>query len=288
MNIGPYQLRALEADRFKLDGGAMFGVVPSVLWQKTNPADSRNRIDMTTRCLLIEGPPGPILVDVGIGGKGDKKFRSIFAQEEAAGGLTGALQRLGLEPGDIRHVILTHLHFDHVGGLTRLDQAGAPQPLFPNARHWFQRRQLDWARSPSLRDRASYQPTNWEPILAAGLGEVVDGDAEIFHGIRLYCVNGHTPAMQLVEIADEQNNLLYCADLIPTQSHIPLPFIMGYDLEAITTLREKERFLASAVERSTLLFFEHDPVNIVSRVIPHGNDYRAEPATWEQESTTTR
>jgi glyoxylase-like metal-dependent hydrolase (beta-lactamase superfamily II) len=133
MKIGPYNLRAVDAGSFKLDGGAMFGVVPRVIWQKTNPADEKNRIDMVTRCLLIEGPEGPILVDAGLGNKGDHKFRKIFAQEEVPDGLPGELLRLGLKPADIKHVIITHLHFDHVGGLTVRNEEGQYQPLFPNA-----------------------------------------------------------------------------------------------------------------------------------------------------------
>jgi glyoxylase-like metal-dependent hydrolase (beta-lactamase superfamily II) len=283
MKIGPYRLWAVDAGSFKLDGGAMFGVVPRVIWQKTNPADESNRIDMVTRCLLIDGPEGPILIDAGIGDKGDSKFRKIFVQEEAVGGLQGELLRLGLKPSDIKHVIITHLHFDHVGGLTVRDEEGKSQPLFPDAVHWFQQRQLDWARNPSLRDRASYQPANWEPVFEAGLARVVNGDEEILPGIRVITVNGHTPAMQLVEIADATNRLLYCADLIPLQSHIPLPFIMGYDLEAITTLNEKQRILADAAQHDTLLFFEHDPMNVVARVVANRHDYRAEPVEWEQE-----
>ncbi len=288
MKIGPYHLRAVDTGSFKLDGGAMFGVVPRVIWQKTNPADENNRIDMVTRCLLIEGPQGPILVDAGIGTKGDEKFRRIFAQDNVPGDIEGALQHLGLTSADIRHVILTHLHFDHAGGLTMLNEQGRPQLQFPNAVHWFQERQLLWARKPSLRDRASYQPENWEPVFEAGLGRVVNGDEEIMPGIKVRIVNGHTPAMQLVEVADAADSLLYCADLIPTQSHIPLPFIMGYDLEAITTLEEKERVLAEASDRNTVLFFEHDPQNIAARVVANGHDYRAEPLAWEQEPVDTK
>jgi len=283
MKIGPYNLRAVDAGSFKLDGGAMFGVVPRVIWQKTNPADENNRIDMVTRCLLIEGPEGPILVDAGLGDKGDNKFRKIFAQEEVPDGLSGELFRLGLRPADIKHVIITHLHFDHVGGLTARDEGGNPQPLFPNAVHWFQKGQLEWARNPSLRDRASYQPANWEPVIEAGLDRIIEGDQEILPGIKVRLVHGHTPSMQLVEVADEQSSLLYCADLIPLQAHIPLPVIMGYDLEAITTLEEKQRILADAASRDTILFFEHDPKYVASRVVTREHDFRAESFVWEQE-----
>ncbi len=280
MQIGPYHLQAVEAGRFRLDGGAMFGVVPRILWEKRNPPDASNRMEMATRCLLIDGPDGPILIDAGIGDKDSDKFRRIFAVEQPAAGLTGALTALGVPPEEIRHVILTHLHFDHCGGLTCLDPEGNARPVFPNAVHWLQQRQLDWARQPSLRDRASYLPANWEPVLAAGLGRIIDGDRELFPGIRVRCFHGHTPAMQLVEVADEGTNLIYCADLIPTSSHIRLPFVMGYDLEAIRTLREKEEFLPEVHERRTLLFYEHDPFHVVSRVVRTGDDFDLEPVDW--------
>ncbi len=259
LRIGRFELEVLETGRFGLDGGAMFGVVPKPLWERAyHPADAANRIPMAARALLIRWPGGTLVVDTGNGMKMSEKQRQIYALDTSRYSLESSLHRLGVRPEDVTAVILTHLHFDHAGGSTRYDEHGELVPTFPKARYYVQHEHLRWARQPTEKDRASFIPEDFEPLASAGLLETLDGEGELFPGIRLLVVHGHTRAMQLVLVQDGGRGLLYCADLCPTAAHVAYPYIMAYDNFPLTTLAEKKRLLPQAYEEGWILCFEHD------------------------------
>jgi glyoxylase-like metal-dependent hydrolase (beta-lactamase superfamily II) len=271
MNFGNYQVDLIETGRFALDGGAMFGVVPKNLWAKAYPhVDEQNRIEMTSRAMLIRGGGRVIVVDAGCGEKLGEKLEAIYAIDRTRPTLVDELARHGVAPSQVTDLIYTHLHFDHAGGSTRFDDSGVAVPLFENARHYVQREHLAWARTPSEKDRASFMPENWEPVAERGLLESLDGDGELFPGIDLRVVNGHTRAMQMVVVHGDEGRggLLFCADLVPMAPHLSVPYIMGYDNHPLTTLEEKKRIIPEAHERGLLLAFEHDPYTDVVRIGP--------------------
>lgn len=274
MQIGPYDVRLIETCRFALDGGAMFGVVPKNLWSKAYPhVDEQNRIAMAARALLIRGNGHTILVDAGCGHKLAPKLEAIYALDHSEFTLAGELARQGVRPDEVTHFIYTHLHFDHAGGSTVRAEDGSIVPLFPNARHYVQREQLEWGRSPSDKDRASFMPENWEPVVEHGLLEELEGVGEVLPGIEVRPVHGHTAAMQTVIVHGAENvgdapGLLYCVDLMPTAAHVPLPYVMGYDNFPLTTIEEKRAILPEAHERGWVLAFEHDPFTEGVRVGP--------------------
>lgn len=265
MKIGPYQLYAVETGRFALDGGAMFGIIPKPLWAKTNPPDERNRIELAARALLIVGEGRKILVDNGNGGKFTDKQVDIYRLDHSRFTLDASLSSLGLSRADITDVLLTHLHFDHAGGST-VRENGALKPAFPNARYYVQKSHWQQALNPTEKDRGSFMPDDYLPLKEHGVLELVDGEFEIFPNISLLVMNGHTAAQQLPKISDGRTTLLYCCDLFPTTSHIPLPYIMAYDLRPLTTLDEKKKILKSATDQNWILFFEHDPNTVAGNV----------------------
>lgn len=267
MRIGPYTLHAIETGEFALDGGAMFGVVPKVLWEKKIPADDRNRITMRMRSLLITGGGKNILVDTGIGTKDTEKLKDIYRIDHSRLTLEGSLAQHNLKCEDITDVILTHFHFDHAGGSTTFDKNGKLVPAFPKATYYIQRRNLAWARSPSERDQASFTEANFQPLLAAGLLKELDGPLEIYPGINIIVVEGHTEAQQLVKVSDGKTTLLYCGDLIPTSAHLSLPWNMSYDNRPLTTIEEKKNILEQAVSQNWIMFFEHCPLMAACHVI---------------------
>lgn len=259
MKIGRYDVKLVDAGRFRLDGGAMFGVVPKVLWEKKKPTDEKNRIQMATNCLLLSGDNRNILVDTGIGYKSDEKFAKIFAIDYSNFDLHRSLQNLGIKHDEVTDVILTHLHFDHTGGATQRNDSGEVVPTFPNAKYYVQKNHLEWAKNPLEKDRASFLKENFQQLEDAGQLVVLDGASELFLGIELILVDGHTRAQQLVLIRGEEKSLLFSGDLIPTASHLPIPWVMGYDNEPIKTIQEKKEILGQAIQQNWLLFFEHDP-----------------------------
>ncbi len=271
MKIGAIDVDLLCDGTFRLDGGAMFGVVPKPLWEKKAPPDASNRILLGLHPLLIRTAGRVILVDTGIGRKETGRFPEMFAVGGEIG-VVESLARFGIAPDDVDTVVCTHLHFDHAGGGTRRTEDGRVVPTFPKARHLVQRVELHDAEHPTLRSRASYFPDNWVPLREAGLLEIVDGEMEIAPGVRTLLMKGHIRALQGVVVASQGMRALYLADAIPTSAHVPAPWVMGYDLYPLETLAFKESILPRAVEEEWILFFEHDPVVGAARLRRDGRE----------------
>jgi glyoxylase-like metal-dependent hydrolase (beta-lactamase superfamily II) len=259
------KLHVIETGFFKLDGGAMFGVVPKSLWQKTNPADDNNMCSWALRCLLIEDGPRLILIDCGIGDKQSEKFFShYFLHGEA--NLFSSLNHLGFHPDDITDVVLTHLHFDHCGGaIAWNDTKNGYRPVFKNATYWSNEQHWAWATQPNPREKASFLSENILPIQESGQLKFIqrtgDFTKTVFPGIDMLFVDGHTESMMIPHLHYKGRTVVFMADLLPSVGHIPLPYVMGYDTRPLQTLVEKERFLQHAVEHQYVLFLEHDSVN---------------------------
>jgi glyoxylase-like metal-dependent hydrolase (beta-lactamase superfamily II) len=273
MKIGNYSLHALQLGSFGLDGGAMFGIVPKVLWQKENPADEQNRIDMRTRCLLLIDQKNKrnILVDCGLGDKDDAKFQERYKIAPYA--LDSELIRLGLTPDSITDIIATHFHFDHMGGLTKLDTSGKLTSRFPNAKIWAQKRNWKHAWDPNEKDRASYLQQNFSIYESDSRLQLIHGEEEILPGIQMRITEGHTIGMQHPFIFDGSKSLLYCADIIPMSAHIRTAWVMGYDCFPLTTIQEKKKILQECVEKETVVFYEHCPYMDGSTVQFTGKDF---------------
>ena len=277
--LGRFRLHAIQAAGQKLDGGAMFGVVPKPLWERRIPPDDRNRIGLGMRCLLVEHDDGLVLIDTGLGNKEGAKFREIYGIEnEGQGGQTwleDGLGTLGFGPADVGLVVNTHLHFDHAGGNTRLDGPGVV-PTFPRARYVVQRGEHHWATHTNERTAASYFGHNWESILAAGRFDLIEGEREIVPGIRSVASPGHTPFHQSVLIdGGNGERAFFLGDVCPTSAHLPLPWIMGYDVEPLVTLASKRTLLARAAAEGWLVVFEHDATVTWTRIAHDGKAYVA-------------
>lgn len=254
-------LYTIDTGFFKLDGGAMFGVVPKSIWNKTNPADENNLCTWAMRCLLIEDEGRLILIDTSIGNKQDQKFLSHYYLHGDAS-LESSLAALGFHKDDITDVFLTHLHFDHVGGaIERKDDKLAP--AFKNAAYWSNQQHWDWAVHPNEREKASFLKENILPVQESGQLKFVpvEDGFKFTENINIRFVYGHTDAMMLPLIGYKGKQILYMADLLPSVGHIPLPYVMAYDMFPLKTLTEKKTFLNEAVENEYILFFEHDPTN---------------------------
>ncbi len=260
----------------------MFGVVPKSLWSRTNPTDEKNRILMAVRCLLVKSRERTILIDCGIGDKISQKLIDIYAVDCSEYSLDRSLENIGVPHEDVTDVILSHLHFDHSGGATRRTADGLAL-TFPNAMHHVQRKQWDWAMSPSERDVASYMPENYLPLLDAGRLNLLDGDGALFDGIAVEVVNGHTFGQQIIRIVQDKMQIVYCADLIPMSAHIPMPYIMAYDLQPLVTVEEKKRMLERAARNHELLFFEHDPFFEGAFITKDERGYKIERGGWLDE-----
>ena len=260
-NVGRLRCHALEAGTQQLDGGAMFGIVPKALWARRAPPDERNRIPLALRCLLVEHPDGLVLIDTGIGNKENAKFIEIYGvQNQGANGRTqleDAIAGLGHTPNDIRWVINTHLHFDHAGG--NLSRDGLS---FPQARYVVQRGDLEFARHTNERTAGSYLAHNFEGIPF----HLIDGETEILPGIRGLPTPGHVPYHQSILLESGGEKACFVADLVPTAAHLPLPWIMGYDLQPLVTLETRRRLYQRAEAEQWLLVFEHDPTIVAGRL----------------------
>ncbi len=262
ISIGDLRCHLLDGGRQRLDGGAMFGVVPRTLWSRRIAPDERNRIGLGMRCLLIEHPDGLVLVDTALGDKEDEKFHEIYAAENAGTPgptrLEDAIRAAGHSPEAVRWVVNTHLHFDHAGGNTVRDGAEGVRLGFPNATYVVQRNELEFARHTNERTRASYLPPNFEPVAAAGRWRLLDGDGEILPGLSARLTPGHIPWHQSLVLRSAGETAVFLGDVIPTHHHLPLPWIMGYDLEPLRTLESKRALLAEAVAGGWWFIFEHD------------------------------
>ncbi|MSR07656.1 MAG: MBL fold metallo-hydrolase [Gemmatimonadetes bacterium] len=291
--VGRLTCHTLEGGRQHLDGGAMFGVVPKPLWERRIPADARNRIPLALRCLLVEHDAGPVLVDTALGNKESEKFRDIYGVENA--GTTGptqledALAEAGFKNTDIRFVINTHLHFDHAGGNTCVEgqaaagggseppnRSSANPPIrlsFPNALYVVQQRELEYAHHTNERTAASYLPHNFDPVTAAGRWRLLEGDGEVLPGIGVIRSPGHVPHHQSILVRDGGETACFLGDLVPTSAHLPLPWIMGYDVEPLVSLESKRAVLTRAEAEAWTLVFEHDPERPLGRVVKDGKSF---------------
>lgn len=270
LQIGPYRLDSIMTGKFALDGGAMFGVVPKVFWEKKIDVDDKNRIDMRMRSLLVQGEGRKILVDTGAGDKGLEKFNKIYRIDRSEYNLEGSLAKHSLKPEDITDIVITHLHFDHAGGSTRFDNKGRLVPAFPNARYHIQKRHFDWALNAKEREQASFLEDDFVPLSIAGRIEFHDGPYDLLPGISIEASNGHTEVQQHLLVSGGADTLFYCADMIPTSLHVPLPWIMAYDIRPLETLKEKREILKRAVKDNWILFFEHCPHVAAARVVDRG------------------
>ena len=279
LRIGDLTAFAIQAGGQRLDGGAMFGVVPKPLWEKRIPADDRNRIQLGMRCLLIPHPEALVLIDTGAGNKESEKFTDIYGIENEGSGDRTALEdgitAAGYSPEQVDLVINTHLHFDHAGGNT-WSSNGEVLPSFPNAEYAVQRREHEYSSNTNERTAASYFARNWEAVERSGRLRLLAGEEELVEGIRVVPTPGHTPGHQSVLITSGASRAFYPADLIPTAAHLPLPWIMGYDVEPLVTLETKRRILARAVQEQWLLIFEHDAEHATGRAVHDGKTYLLE------------
>lgn len=260
VTIGQLELYSVETGRFMLDGGAMFGVVPKTLWSRKIEADEKNRIPMATRCLLIRSRATDrlYLVDNGCGDKFDEKMSSIYSLNFEHSELFRSLDELGVAPDDITDMVFSHLHFDHCGGTTTYDDKNNLVQRFKNATYHVNKRHWQTAQNPNAREKASFLPDNIQPIADSKRLRLLDDRHTFEEGFTTIPVDGHTIGQQLPYIYDSDRTLVYCADLIPTHAHVPLPWVMGYDMHPVQTLKEKEPFLNEAAEKNWYLFLEHD------------------------------
>lgn len=280
MKLGRFEVRALNTGMFKLDGGAMFGTVPKPLWEKAIAPDELNRIPMALRILLIQDHQTGrnLLVDTGIGDKWSEKLQKIYAIDHSQENLMSALKLAGLSVDQITDVVLTHLHFDHTGGSTRMDPtSGKLVPTFPKARYYIQKDNYDWATRPNSREAASYLPENFAPLKESGCLVICDG-VEAFEkavqwpGLSVKLSYGHTIGLQCPLFKAEGKSFFYPSDLIPTSSHVPMPWVMGYDIHVIKILDEKDEILKEAFRDQWILVYEHDPV-LPATHIKQGSKY---------------
>ncbi len=258
----------IETEFFKLDGGAMFGVVPHQMWKKINPPDENNMCTWAMRCLLIEDGDQKILFDTGMGNKQGEKFRSHF---EPHGGtdIVSAVERAGFKKEEITDVILTHLHFDHDGGAVTIDADGNSVPSFPNATYWSNKTHYDWAFDPNPREKASFLKENFVPLMDAGILKFIEVEQGVHFNdnIKIRFSYGHTEAMMVPEIdLGNGKTLIYAADLLPSAGHVRMPYVMAYDIRPLVTLQEKKKFYDDILDTESYIFFEHDRENVLGKL----------------------
>jgi glyoxylase-like metal-dependent hydrolase (beta-lactamase superfamily II) len=265
-SLGDLRIHALEGGLQRLDGGAMFGVVPKPLWERRIPADERNRIPLGLRCLLVETGSELVLIETGLGNKEPEKFVEIYGVEsgpppgsDAPDRVQAAIREAGFTPDDVTLVVNTHLHFDHAGGNTYRDAEGEIRLSFPRARYVVQRGEWEYAHRTNERTQASYLPHNFDPVEAAGRWRFLEGEEEVVPGISVVRTPGHVPHHQSVLVRSAGQTACFLADVVPTMAHLPLPWIMGYDVEPLVTLESKRALLRRAADERWLLVSTHDP-----------------------------
>lgn len=262
------KISIIKTGLFKLDGGAMFGVVPQKLWARLNPPDDNNLCTWAMNCLLIETGNRKILVDTGIGDKQDAKWRSYF-EPHGEDSLMASLSQKGIHPEEITDVFLTHLHFDHCGGAVKYNEKGALVPTFPQAKYWTNEKHWDWAVNPNPREKASFLKENILPLKEAGVLNFIDvqkDGVEWLPGLHVHFANGHTEALMALEIRQKEETFFYAADLMPSSFHINMPYVMAYDIRPLVTLEEKEKLFSNCIEKDWTLIFEHDPSCVFGKV----------------------
>jgi glyoxylase-like metal-dependent hydrolase (beta-lactamase superfamily II) len=275
VQFGDYRVEVVPDAEFRLDGGAMFGVVPRTLWSRVAPPDEHNRVRLAANCLYVEAGRERILVETGLGDKWSAKQADIYGIERRAT-LGERLRELtGRAPEDVTVVVNTHLHFDHAGGNTLFDEGGKAVPAFPNARYFVSRAEFEHAEAPHERDRASYLPENWRPLRESGQLELKPDAYEVVPGLRLETVAGHSRTMQCLRLERGGRTLYGFADLVPTRAHVALPWIMGYDLFPVETLEAKRRLLPQAAREAWLCLFYHDREAPLCRVVEDEGKLRA-------------
>ena len=275
MRFGDYRVEVISDSEFRLDGGAMFGVVPRNLWSKACPPDEQNRIRMNMNCLFIEGQGERILIDTGIGDKWSDKHRTMYGIDRRRS-LAESLQVItGIGSEQITIVINTHLHFDHAGGNTIVDDTGRAIAAFPNARYFVSRAEYEHAEAPSERDRASYLPENWRPLKETGQLELKEAEYEVLPGLRMETHAGHNRSMQCARLEQGSRTLFGFADLVPMRAHVPFAWIMGFDLYPVETLEAKKKLLPQAAREGWMCLFYHDPDVPLARVAEEDGKFRA-------------
>jgi glyoxylase-like metal-dependent hydrolase (beta-lactamase superfamily II) len=278
LKLGDLEFHIISDGRLLLDGGAMFGVIPRTLWERKMPPDARHRITLGMNCLLVRTAGKRIVIETGAGDKLDPKLREIYGLDGSH--LTDGLQKYGVRPDEIDIVINTHLHFDHCGGNTRLEN-GKLVPAFPNAKYIVQKGEFEHALRPNERDRASYFPENFAPLQTAGVLPLVEGDIEVAPGVQLIRAPGHTADMQCVKLTGGGKTAFLFADLVPTTAHLPLPWIMGYDLYPMTTLENKKRWIPHVVREGWLALFAHDARVPAAYLRDRNGKWEAEPVAMD-------
>ncbi len=267
MKFGDYRVEVVPGGEFRLDGGAMFGVVPRSLWQRVAPPDEENRVRLNANCLYVEAASERVLVETGMGDKWSPRQREMYGVGPGPTLAESLHARTGCRPEDITIVVNTHLHFDHAGGNTTLDAEGRAVAAFTNARYFVSRSEYEHAESPHERDRASYLPENWRPLAESGQLELKDAEYEVVPGLSLETVAGHSRTMQCVRLERGRRTLYGFADLVPTRAHVPPAWVMGYDLYPVETLEAKRRLLPLAAREGWLCLFYHDPEEPLARVV---------------------
>jgi glyoxylase-like metal-dependent hydrolase (beta-lactamase superfamily II) len=275
LHFGNFELYPVEAGRIKLDGGAMFGVVPKTLWSKKIPADDKNRILMGMRCLLIKSKETDkiYLVDNGSGDKFNEKMAAIYGLDYEHSDLISSLKKCGVEPSDITDMVFTHLHFDHCGGTTTFDESGEIKEVFPNATYHVNRRHWKTAIQPNAREKASFFSENINPIKNSGKLNQLEDNHEFENGFNTLTMDGHTTGQLLPVFTNNGSKIIYAADLIPTFAHISLPWVMGYDMKPLQTLAEKDAFLNQVVQNGWYLFLEHDAEHEIVTVLKENGKF---------------
>ena len=258
MKIGKYDLYSVETSEFGLDGGAMFGIIPKPVWEKKVPADELNRVNMVTRSLLLVSDEKKILIDTGNGTKWEEKYKQIYDNNTDQYNIEKSLGKYGFSSEQITDVICTHMHFDHIGGNTKI-KFGEVVPTFPNAKYWISEENWKLANHPSQKDAGSFIENDWKVLSENQMIEIIDGREPFIEGIETFVTHGHTPGLLHPIVSDGSNKLFYGADIFPMAAHIPIPWVMAYDVQPVLTMEEKQKLLQKMEREDWILFFEHDP-----------------------------